>query len=686
MRAAITTVRTTALSGLQPRVKRLILACWDVGWWAAAIAIADIARAELVPRIPAPEDLLGMAALAAFVQVVVGLASGLYRGGWRVGSFEEAVALGRSAVIVTAVLTAFDFLAARPVPISVPPLAGPLALTVTLLLRYVIRAELSRRRRPAPAAAIRLVVFGAGEGGSDAIRTMLRDPASPYLPVAVLDDDRHKRHLSLMGVPVVGTRADLAAAARRFDARVVLIAIPSASAELIREVTDGARAIGLDVKVLPALREILDGSASPGEIRSPTMGDLLGRREIKTDLGVAADYISGKRVLVTGAGGSIGSELCRQINRLWPAELIMLDRDESALHALQMSLEGRALLDTPDLVLLDIRDRRAVDELFALRRPEVVFHAAALKHLPALEMHPGEAIKTNVWGTMNVLDAAAAHGVQRLVNVSTDKAANPTSVLGYSKRMGERLTAAVAQRADGTFVSVRFGNVLGSRGSVLGAFRDQIAAGGPVTVTDEDVTRYFMTIEEAIQLVIQAGAIGERGEALVLDMGSPIRIVDVARRLIEEAGRPVEIEFTGLRPGEKLHEELFGAGEPDRRPRHPLISHVDVPVLHPGRLRSLDAYFEPAEVRSALARMASSPGLRAEDDGSVIDLREWTSDPAWLDSMLAVQGRVIRATLFEDRGACRHHRRSTDRCSGTGDCQESSSWAAQAAEAAIELS
>jgi FlaA1/EpsC-like NDP-sugar epimerase len=282
---------------------------------------------------------------------------------------------------------------------------------------------------------------------------------------------------------------------------------------------------------------------------------------------------------VTGAGGSIGSELCRQIHKYEPAELIMLDRDESALHAVELSITGRAMLDDPGVVLVDIRDAEALDKVFDERRPQVVFHAAALKHLPMLEQYPAEAVKTNILGTQHVLAASVRVGVERFVNVSTDKAANPTSVLGYTKRVAEGLTAAVASHATGTYQSVRFGNVLGSRGSVLTAFAAQVASGGPVTVTDPDVERFFMTVQEAVQLVIQAGAIGRPGEVLVLDMGEPIKIADVARQVIGMSGKDVEIQFTGLRTGEKLSEELFGDGEVGVRAAHPMISHVSAPPV-----------------------------------------------------------------------------------------------------------
>jgi FlaA1/EpsC-like NDP-sugar epimerase len=304
---------------------------------------------------------------------------------------------------------------------------------------------------------------------------------------------------------------------------------------------------------------------------------LLDRAPIVVD--VDATYLAGARVLVTGAGGSIGSELCHQIRRHGPAQLVMLDRDESALHALQLALHGRALLDSADVVLADIRDAPRIAAVFAEHQPQVVFHAAALKHQPLLERYPDEAAKTNIGGTVNVLRAAAAVNVDRLVNISTDKAADPTCVLGATKRAAERLTAGY-----GPWVSVRFGNVLGSRGSVLDAFAAQIAAGGPLTVTHPDMARYFMTVQEAVQLVIHAAAIGQPGEVLVLDMGRPVRIVDIARRMAAAAGQPdLTIEYTGLRPGEKLAETLLGAGECDRRPAHPLISHVTVPPRRIGK-------------------------------------------------------------------------------------------------------
>jgi FlaA1/EpsC-like NDP-sugar epimerase len=477
--------------------------------------------------------------------------------------------------------------------------------------RYMWRLSIERRLRPSEIGAERVVVFGAGEGGAQVITAMMRNPASPYYPVALLDDDPRKTRLRIMGVPVLGDRRELARVAADQDAGIVVIAIPSAGAALIRELSELAQEAGLSVRVLPPVSELFGASIGVSDIRPLTEADLLGRHEVDTDVDAIAGYLTGRRVMVTGAGGSIGSELCRQIYRYAPAELILVERDESALHAVQLSLEGRALLDSPNLVVCDIRDRMRVREVFAAHRPEVVFHAAALKHLPLLELHPGEAVKTNVFATLSLLDAAIGQGVDRFVNISTDKAADPASVLGYTKRIAERLTAGAAHECGQPYLSVRFGNVLGSRGSVLTTFRAQIDAGGPVTVTDREVTRFFMTVEEAVQLVIQAGAVGEPGEVLVLDMGDPVPIAELARRLVAQAERPIDIVYTGLRPGEKLHETLLGADELDVRPNHHLISQVRVPPLDADAVACLDGV-APAGLVATMRAVCAAPPVAAD--------------------------------------------------------------------------
>lgn len=511
--------------------------------------------------------------------LTVGVGEGLYRGRARYGSFDEIASLARTGTVTTMVAVVVARQADTLVPLSVALLAGVLALVAMAGVRYAWRLVAERTLHPSGDDVRRVLVIGGGEGGHQLISAMRRDPDGCYLPVGIIDDDVMKRRLRISGVPVVGTRSDLAAVAERLTADAAVIAIPSATADLIRELTRLTRLAGLKALVLPPVRELLDQRVEVDDLRPPTEADLLGRHEVQIDTEGIAGYITGRRVLVTGAGGSIGSELCRQLDRFAPERLVMLDRDESALHAVQLSIEGRAMLDSPNLVVADIRDRERILEVFEQHRPLVVFHAAALKHLPLLELHPAEGFKTNVVGTQHVLDAAAAAGVERFINISTDKAADPTSILGYTKRMAERLTAAAAGSTGRSYVSVRFGNVLGSRGSVLTTFRAQVLAGGPITVTHPDVTRYFMTVEEAVQLVIQAGAVGTSGEALVLDMGEPVRIADVARHLADASARPVEVVFTGLRPGEKLHEVLHATDERPRPSAHPLITAVDVPPL-----------------------------------------------------------------------------------------------------------
>ncbi|WP_197537407.1 nucleoside-diphosphate sugar epimerase/dehydratase [Modestobacter italicus] len=532
-----------------------------------------------------PVDARGLLVVLALTVFVFPLASSmvrLHQGRYAVGSADElkalAVAVGATAFVVLVVDVGLG--SPRLLPLSVPAMASIVGFVLMIGLRLAIRSQREGAVRPRTGQPT--LIFGAGDAGEQLLRSMLGDPASPYLPVGLLDDDPEKRHARIRGIRMMGGRDSLPAAAAATGAEVLVIALPSAGSELVRDISRRAHAAGLTVKVLPRFEEVLARRVGIRDVRDIDVADLLGRRQIDTDVGEIADYLLGKRVLVTGAGGSIGAELCHQISGFGPAELLMLDRDESALHALQLRMFGEARLDLPQAILADIRDAEALQTLFAERRPDVVFHAAALKHVNMLEQYPDEGWKTNVLGTRNVLAAATAVGVTHFINVSTDKAADPVNVLGRTKRMAEQLTASYAELSDGRLLSVRFGNVLGSRGSVLETFAAQISRGGPVTITDPEVTRYFMTIPEAVQLVIQAGAIGAAGEALVLDMGAPVRIADVAEQLITMEGAHIDVRYTGLRPGEKLHEDLFGAGERDTRPVHPLISHVPVPALEPG--------------------------------------------------------------------------------------------------------
>ena len=523
------------------------------------------------------DSLIRVLPTVSVVQALTGYIVGIYRRRWRYGSFDEVKGLILSALITTIVLWVIRFFdtSVDAFPRSAIIAGGILGLFFTAASRYSWRLTREQLRRPSAQNSTKLIIYGAGEGGIQIVNTMLRNPNSQYLPVAFLDDNPKTHRLRISGVPVLGGRNEIAKVSQRTGASTLLIAIPSVDSTVVNEIVEIARESKLNVKILPVVQSLDERQVGAEDIRDLTDEDLLGRRRVKINLDEISDYLVNRRVLVTGAGGSIGSELCRQLVRFNPSEIIMLDRDESALHEVQLSIYGRALLDTPQTVLADLRDERAINEVFDSRKPQVVFHAAALKHLPLLERYPNEAYQTNVLGTATVLNAAQRTGVEVFVNISTDKAANPISVLGFSKKIAERLTADLASRTNqGKYISVRFGNVLGSRGSVLMSFRDQIAKGGPVTVTHRGVTRYFMTISEAVQLVVQAGAIGQTGEVLVLDMGKPVSIHDVAEQLVKNSGKPINIEVVGLRVGEKIHEELFADGETDERPRHPLISHV----------------------------------------------------------------------------------------------------------------
>ena len=553
----------------------------DVLAWSAAAAFALVLRSYLQDEqnisTVVQSILYRVLPIVAVVQAITGYIVGIYRRRWRYGSFDEVKGLILSAFITTTVLLAIRFTdrSIDAFPRSAIVAGGILGLFFTAASRYTWRLVREQLRRPSAQTAKKILVYGAGEGGIQIVSTMLRNPNSTFLPVGFLDDNTSTHRLRISGVPVLGGKESIEKAAARTGATSLLIAIPSADSDVVSEIAQLARQANLDVKILPPVQSLDERQVDASDIRDLTDEDLLGRRRVKINLDEISQYLVNRRVLVTGAGGSIGSELCRQLVRFNPAEIIMLDRDESALHEVQLSIYGRALLDTPQTVLADLRDERAINEIFETRKPQVVFHAAALKHLPLLERYPHEAYQTNVLGTLTMLKASQRAGVEVFVNISTDKAANPISVLGYSKRIAERLTADFAfSSGGGKYISVRFGNVLGSRGSVLMSFRDQIAKGGPVTVTHRGVTRYFMTISEAVQLVIQAGAIGSTGEILVLDMGKPVNIHEVAEQLVRNSGKPIKIEVVGLRVGEKVHEELFGAGELDERPRHPLISHV----------------------------------------------------------------------------------------------------------------
>jgi len=556
---------------------------WDCLAWLLALGIFTLVRYDF--RLTAHQWAwtAGYCAAAVLMQIVLGLWSQIYLGRSRVGSFSEATWIGGLVLLVGLPLGLILTLVAPDFPRGVAFMLPPLALVFMAAGRWVFRIvnHAGSRTGGDVGRSVPVLLYGAGEAGHQVATLIDTSNESPYRIVGFVDDDPSKRYLRVNGHKVLGTGKDVVRIAREQGAERVILSISDTTPQLIQELSDTCSLHGLKFSVLPSVRERVGGRISLAGLRDFNVADLLGRRQVKTDLSTIADYVCGKVVLVTGAGGSIGSELALQLHKLGPSKLVLLDRDESALHSVQLNIYGVGLLDTDDMVLCDIRDYDALHDVFEYHQPDVVFHAAALKHLPMLEQYPREGWKTNVLGTRNVLRCAKEVGVTHFVNVSTDKAADASSVLGRTKRIAERLTAWHAEQGGLPYVSVRFGNVLGSRGSVLYTFRAQIDRGGPITVTHPDVTRYFMTIPEACELVIQAGAIGQPGAVMVLDMGEPIRIVDVANRLIAESGKDIEIHFTGLRPGEKLHEVLFSGLEKGTPSVHPLISQVKVAGLDP---------------------------------------------------------------------------------------------------------
>ena len=573
----------------------------DTASWAIAVVGALLLRYDFaIENITWPST-LGLIAVLAIVYLLWGWPLRLFQRRYAYGSFEEvrAVGLATLGTAITVAVPAIIFGIRVGLPRSTVLIALPMASLLMFLSRYLVRLWQESNSGPG-ATANPAILYGAGYVGRVIVHRLLTDHTSAFRPVALLDDDPAKRHSRIRDINVAGTIDDLARVVEETDAQAIIVTIAKADSKLVRRVADAARPLGLTVKIVPTLDQILGNMSAVSDLRDLSIEDLIGRQPVDTNVESIAEYLAGRRVLVTGAGGSIGVELCHQIHRFAPAELIMLDRDETGLQTAQLTVSGRGLLDTPDVVLADIRDAATLRQIFEQRRPEVVFHAAALKHLPMLQQYPEEAWKTNVIGTLNVLKAAEAVGVQTFVNVSTDKAADATSVLGHSKRLAERLTAWMGEQTGRPYLSVRFGNVIGSRGSMLPLFTQMIAKGGPLTVTHPEVTRYFMTIPEACQLVVQAGGIGAPGEVLILDMGDPIRILDVAKRMIEMSGKPIEIIFTGLREGEKLHEILVTESEQDARPIHPKISHSRVPPLIPG---DLDRARWPAAMRPMSATL-----------------------------------------------------------------------------------
>jgi FlaA1/EpsC-like NDP-sugar epimerase len=518
---------------------------------------------------------------------------GLYRGVWRFASVPDLMRILKAVVVGLLLSAAAVFLINRLVyvPRSVFLLEAILLLLLLGGPRFAYRWLKDRHLYRADGK--RALIVGAGRAGEMLIRDMLRDASSQFRPVVLIDDDRRKEGKEIHGLPVAGGCAQVAEVAAEFDVDLIIIALPSATTRQIRRVVELCEKAGIPFRTIPRLQDIVSGKASIKDLRDVSIEDLLGREPVELDWAAIEQGSRGRPVLVTGGGGSIGSELCRQIARLSPARLIIFERNEYNLYTIEQELrENFPALDLVG-ILGDVCDATAVLNVFQTYAPHAVFHAAAYKHVPMLEAQLRSAVVNNALGTRVVASAADRHGCQSFVLISTDKAVNPASIMGVSKRVAEIVCQDLSRRSKTRFITVRFGNVLGSSGSVVPLFQQQIARGGPVTVTHPDVTRYFMTIPEASQLILQASVIGKGGEIFVLDMGEPIKISYLAEQLIRLSGkRPgedIEITFTGLRAGEKLYEELFHQEEQLGKTAHPKILLANCRVAEHGLV---NAYLE----------------------------------------------------------------------------------------------
>lgn len=501
---------------------------------------------------------------------------GLYRRYWQYASIDEVIRLiliGITVLICQTALFVFfyyaDILHFDTLPFSLPILDGLLTLIFIGLTRLSIRIiERFNERIYSEHNFEKILVIGAGKAGISIVQEMQRNPQLGYAPVGYIDDDPQKQGVKIRGVPVLGNRDHIKALIKEYNVDKVWIAMPTVSGSQIRDIVAMCNKIGVKTKIIPGIYELLDETVRIDSVREVQIEDLLRRDVIMTDTNEVEKFIKGKRILVTGSGGSIGSELCRQILKFKPRELVLVGHGENSIFDIEQELERRiSLLSyngyTPILktIIADIRFPDRVDAIFAKYRPEVVFHAAAHKHVPIMEHNPGEAITNNVLGTKNLVESALRNGTENFVLISTDKAVNPTSIMGASKRVAEMIVLNYAKNFNKNYVAVRFGNVLGSRGSVIHTFRKQIKEGGPITLTHPDIKRFFMTIPEATQLVLQASVLGKGGEIFVLDMGEPIKVIDLAADMVRLSGyevdKDIKIEITGLRPGEKLFEELF---------------------------------------------------------------------------------------------------------------------------------
>src|SRR2546426_7184768 len=532
---------------------------------------------------------------------------GMYRRLWRqasIGELKQILIAGGVAAIVAAIVASWFLPSAHitesRLPFSVIFIDAFLttaAIGLPRLLVRTIRANNRRRRRNDPGRPA--LIVGAGDTAKMVAKELIANPHLAFEPIGFVDDDPSKQNHMLLELPIMGTLSAIKGIVEQHGVSELIIAMPSARGDVIRKVVRAGLDCGIPTLTVPSLPELISAKTNGTSLREVEIQDLLRREPVETDLAAVAELATGETVLITGAGGSIGSELCRQIARLAPARVVLLGHGENSIFDILHELRT----DFPDVffmpVIADVRDRKRIAAIFNSHKPHAVFHAAAHKHVPLMEENVIEAITNNIFGTLNVVDAALEARCKHFVFISTDKAVRPTSVMGATKRVAELIVQHAAVKYERNFVSVRFGNVLGSRGSVVPTFLRQIRAGGPVTVTHPEMQRYFMTIPESVQLVLQAGALGQGGEVFLLDMGEPIRIVDIATDLIRlsglSVGTDIEIKFTGMRPGEKLYEEMFFSAENVLTTDHPKVLRARNGILPDGVMRRIEALVSAAE-------------------------------------------------------------------------------------------
>ena len=618
----------------------------DLATTTLAVYIALALRFDGLPGVAAVALFLPAALLPVAIRPITNAGFGLYRRLWRYASVADLIQILMGVIAGSLVSIAIFYSILRPAeiagtagfPRSFWVMEFLLSLAMTGGTRFMIRAYgewRSYAEATTTTTRVPALLYGAGRAGATIARSAMREPKAGVQPVGFLDDDLRRKGQSIAGVPVLGNLNDLSKAMAATGAKMLLITMPRASGPVIRHVMEAGVAAGLEVRTIPPFLDLIDGTIDAFRVRRVRVEDLLGRTVASDHADGVDELIRDKVVMITGAGGSIGSELARQVHALRPRELVLVDRAESPLYTIERDLDVRGLQlrggGRITTFLGNVASRAVMARLVANAQPDVIFHAAAYKHVPMMESYPSEGVQVNVGGTRSMLDAAIAAGVPRFVLVSTDKAVEPSSVMGATKRVAEALVSAAAAETGRPYVSVRFGNVLGSAGSVVPIFQHQLEHGEPLTVTHEDMTRYFMTIPEAAWLILDAASIGRAGDLFVLDMGQPVKIMDLARDLIRLSGRPeggVPIQITGLRPGEKLHEQLFYEAEQ--------IHSTEVPKV----LRAVgDGIPYDIHLRAARILEAATGARDAELRIALFDL---------VESLSTAPATPIRPTLVAD--------------------------------------